>query len=104
MITDPSGASQPHSPATDHDSFLNRAPSARLGREFRGVFVAEDANGLLKLLHLERLFQNRDRAAGENAIEHFAVGVAGDDNDREGKPLSAAEQPNKRTSGRRVPP
>src|SRR5947209_4801773 len=50
-----------------------------LRREPRGVLVAEDADGLLELLDLERLLQNRDRSFRENSIEHLAVRIPGDD-------------------------
>src|ERR1700716_498867 len=53
-----------------------------LRREFNGVSVAENANSIFELLDLERLFQNRDRAFGQDAIEHFAVGITRDDDDR----------------------
>src|SRR5213595_1415341 len=49
--------------------------------EFDCVFVPENFYRLLQLLGLERLFQNRDRPLRQNAIEHFAIGVTGNDND-----------------------
>src|ERR1041384_4774376 len=55
----------------------------RSGRELGGVFVAENANSLLELLDLERLLQDGHRAASQNPIEHFAVGITGDDDDRQ---------------------
>ena len=39
-------------------------------------------HGLLQLLGFERFFQNRDRPFRQNAIEHFAIGVTSNDNDR----------------------
>src|SRR5437660_3085166 len=49
--------------------------------EFDGVFVPKNSHRLLQLLGLERLFQNRDWPLRQNAIEHFAIGVTGNDND-----------------------
>ncbi len=43
--------------------------------------MAKDSYRLLQLLGLERLFQNRDWSLRQNAIEHFAIGVTGNDND-----------------------
>src|ERR1700759_3852727 len=57
--------------------------AARSGGELGGVFVTENANCLLKLLDLERLFQNRNWATRQNPIEHFAVGVTGDNDNRQ---------------------
>jgi len=53
----------------------------RLRGQFDCVFVAENFYRLLQLLGLERLFQNRDWSLRQNAIEHFAIGVTGNDND-----------------------
>jgi len=43
--------------------------------------MAKNSYRLLQLLGLERLFQNRDWSLRQNAIEHFAIGVTGNDND-----------------------
>jgi hypothetical protein len=53
----------------------------RLRGEFDRVFVPKNSHRLLQLLGLERLFQNRDWPLRQNAIEHFAIGVTGNDND-----------------------
>jgi len=45
--------------------------------------VAEDADRLLKLFDLQRLLQNSHRAFGQNPVEHFTVGVTGDDDNRQ---------------------
>src|SRR5438067_8592657 len=55
--------------------------ATRSGREFRGVFVAKDADGLLELRDLERFLQDGDRTARQNPIQHFAVGITGNDDD-----------------------
>jgi phospholipid N-methyltransferase len=47
-------------------------------RRFRDFFVAENPHGLVQLVHLQRLFQNRNRPFFQNPIEHLAVGIAGD--------------------------
>ncbi len=57
-----------------------RRRSATLSSELRGFFVAEDANRLFELFHLERLFQNGDWSFGENPVEHGAVRITGNDN------------------------
>ena len=62
------------------DRFRSKAVS---GRELGRFFVAKDANGLLKLLDLERLFQDGDRAFGQNPIQHLTVGITGDNHDRQ---------------------
>src|SRR5438552_12602223 len=49
--------------------------------QFYGVLMAKNSYRLLQLLGLERLFQNRDWSLRQNAIEHFAIGVTGNDND-----------------------
>jgi len=72
--------------ASSNQPNITVSPAAMLVRlrcQFRGVFVAENANGLLKLLDLERLLQNGHRSARQNPIQHFAVGITGDDNDRQ---------------------
>src|SRR5438046_6152433 len=43
--------------------------------------MAKNSYRLLQLLGLKRLFQNRDWSLRQNAIEHFAIGVTGNDND-----------------------
>src|SRR5947207_8549837 len=43
--------------------------------------MAKNSYRLLQLRGLKRLFQNRDWSLGQNAIEHFAIGVTGNDND-----------------------
>src|SRR5205814_9860880 len=53
----------------------------RLRGQFDCVFMAKNSYRLLQLLGLERLFQNRDWSLRQNAIEHFAIGVTGNDND-----------------------
>src|SRR6202030_1972308 len=45
-------------------------------------FVAENPNCLFQLLDLERLFQNGDRSFGQDPVEHRAVGITGNDDDR----------------------
>ena len=58
------------------------AARTELRRQFDRVFVAEDFHGLLELLGFEGLLQDRDRTFSQDAIEHFAVGITGDDDDR----------------------
>ncbi len=53
----------------------------RLCCQLDRVFVAENSYRLLELFGLERLFQNRHRTFGKNAIQHLAVGITGNDDD-----------------------
>src|ERR1700730_1458622 len=53
-----------------------------LSGELDRFFVAENADSLFQLLHLERLFQNSDRPFGQNPVKHRAVRIAGNDDDR----------------------
>lgn len=48
-----------------------------------GTFVTKLFHGEIELIVLEGLFDDGDRAVGENAAKHFAVGVTGDDHNRE---------------------
>ena len=47
-------------------------------RCLRDFFVAENPHGLVQLVHLQRLFQKRNRPFFQNPIEHLAVGITGD--------------------------
>ena len=48
-----------------------------------GTFVTELFHREVELIVLERLLDHGDWAVGEDAAEHFAVGVTGDDHDGE---------------------
>src|SRR6266852_692915 len=63
------------------DAKSTLARKRELSGQFDRVLVAENADGFFELLDLERLLQNGDRAFGQNAVEHRAVGVTGDDDD-----------------------
>src|SRR5688500_1342850 len=70
------------------------APSAtgRLKAELRtsrlrglgaGLAVTELAESLIQVLDAQRFLQDGDGAELEDVIEHLAVGIAGDDHDRQ---------------------
>ena len=44
--------------------------------------MSENANGVFQLLDLERLFQDGDRAFGQDSVQHFAVGITRNHNNR----------------------
>jgi len=46
-----------------------------------GALVTELFDGEVELIVFQRLLDHGDRAVGEDAAEHFAVGIAGDDHD-----------------------
>ncbi len=48
-----------------------------------GAFVTELFHSEVELIVLERLLDDGDRAVGEDAAEHFAIRITGDDHDGE---------------------
>src|SRR2546423_10733359 len=46
--------------------------------------MTENANSFFQLLDFERLLQNCDRSLGQDPVEHRAVRITSDDNDRTG--------------------
>lgn len=53
----------------------------RSGGELYRVAVPEHSNRQLKLLGFERFFQDGDGTLGQDPVQHFAVGIAGNNND-----------------------
>ena len=47
-----------------------------------GAFVAENLDGAIQLIVLDRFLDHRDRSAGEDLRENLAVRVSSDDDDR----------------------
>src|SRR4029077_18673394 len=55
--------------------------TAQSGCELDRISMAQNSDSLFELLHLERLFQDCDGPLRQDAIQHFTIGVAGDDDD-----------------------
>src|SRR5260370_5589358 len=58
------------------------ATARNLSGQFDCVFVPENPDGSLELLELERFFQNCNRPFSQDSVEHVAVGITGNDDDR----------------------
>src|SRR5438270_5746446 len=67
---------------SDRESVKTEPAIVDLSGQLDRFFVAEDANGLFQLLDLERFLQDCDRTFRQNSVEHRAVRIAGNDDDR----------------------